>query len=930
MAMDGSVSSSNASEFRLSRRGFLEVNAKLAALAGFGAVLSAPQTAPAMMFQPSVTPAGPGGSWGDEQIFYNSDAMNCAGMRCVHKIHVRNGRILRIDTDDYGDPEDAYQCPQVRACVKGRSNKYYVYSPDRVKYPLERTGPRGSGQFKRVSWDYALNKVSTELKRIKDAYGPHAILFHPFAGAMGGVKYPALFHAVTIFNALGPVTITLSDTSVPGWVEAELGTEMLSLGQGIADFRQVGDFSNYVVYNAANPAATQFLCNNMFRLAKMKERLRERGVKVIGIDPKFTPTLSMVADEWVPIRPGTDAAMVAAMAYTVIQEGLVDNDILNRFTKGYESYEAYVLGTTRSEDPKVRQWADGVAKTPEWAEQITGIPAAKIREIALNFATKKPAAYMYGLGANRTAIGDAYLRAWLTFCFMTGNVGKPGNYASIAGGIPPMPLKYMGSFMPTTAAMLGGSTVLGILGMMNSLKTTVIPAPLIGPALNNPGMPMYANIPAPTIRGYYGVGNMAQKWAETALIQKGMQNPRIEFSCETDYILTPTAKNCDIVLPAVTTYEREDISSLLYAGAPGTIYMQKAIEPLWEAKEDLWICRELASRFGLGHIFDANPSFDMAMRNGINMARAMDKDHPTYEEMKSGKKALYKGKTMGGISLKAAYDQQINRGAPFGTPSGKFEIYSEYIERETNSPAHRNMTWVQNDFPGWRDMKVRIPAIPKYTPHWEGVGDPLTQKYPFQAINARSIRRTHTYHSNNRLIADVWGPEDAWVNARDAAAKGIKNGDMVEFFNDRARVHMRVFVTERVMPGVVILDHGKYNHIDENGIVQGGGGDALTRSEFTGSWGRGLLAALGGPAWNTMLVDFEKVADYTPDEDEWRMKYYPYSIDGEQQTVENTAGQFLQSQTWPMEKQEGKTAEANVQGYIAQGPVATQDQKQKE
>jgi len=902
----------------LTRRGFLEVNTKLAALAGFVSAFNSKANKVFAMSQPSVL-AGPGGQEGDEKIFYNSCAMNCAGMRCVQKVHVRDGRITKVTTDEIGDPEDAYQQPQVRSCVKGRANKFYVYSPDRIKYPLERTGKRGSGEFRRVSWDYALDKTANELKRIKGAYGPQSILGHFVAAAMGGIKYPALFHAVLLYNGLGPVTTTLSDTSMPGWVEGELGTEMLAVGQGIADYRQVAEYSNYVILCSVNPAATQYLCNNMFRLAKMKKRLAERGVKVVGIDPRFTPTLSIMADEWVPIRPGTDSAMVAAMAYTIIQEGLLDRDILNKFTRGYEMYEAYVLGHSDNDDAQVQRWVDGVPKTPEWAEKISGVPASKIREVAINFATKKPAAYMYGLGANRTAVGDRYFRAWLTFVFMTGNVGKPGTYASLAGSVPPAPLKYMGSFMPTTAAMFGGSTILGLIGMMRALKSVVIPAPLLAPAINNPGMPMYYNIPAPDIRGYYGVGNMVGTWPDQSKIAQAMKNPRIEFSCEVDYMLTPTARLCDIVLPAVPTYERDDISSLLYAGAPGTIYMQKAIETLWDSKEDQWICAQLGRRFGIGHIFDANPNFDQVMKNGIAMAKAMDRDHPSYEEMRSGKKALYKGKAGAGISLHAAYDQQINKGAPFGTPSGKFEIYSEYIDRETNSPNMRNMEWVQNDFPGWKDMKVRVPAIPKYTPHWEGYEDPLHQKYPIQMINTRSMRRTHTYHSNNRLIADAHGPEDVWVNASDAAAKGVKNGDIIEVFNDRARVRTKAFVTERIMPGVMTMDHGKYSHWDENGVELGGGGDALTRAEFCGSIGKGALAALGGPAWNTNLVDFVKYADATPDEDEWRMntKYYPYSIDNKPQTTETVCGQFLEDVTWPTEKEGGKTVESNVQAYEA-------------
>jgi len=176
----------------VSRRGFLEVNAKLAALAGAGsmAVSNAPKVfAMGTVGRPSVE-AGPAGQLGEERMYYNSDTLNCMGQRCVHKIYVKDGRITRVETDTEGDPWDAWECPQMRSCVKGRGKKLEVYSPDRVKYPLERTGPRGSGQFRRVSWKYALDRMASELMRIKNSYGPQAILMHSFCNIIGEQKWP--------------------------------------------------------------------------------------------------------------------------------------------------------------------------------------------------------------------------------------------------------------------------------------------------------------------------------------------------------------------------------------------------------------------------------------------------------------------------------------------------------------------------------------------------------------------------------------------------------------------------------------------------------------------------------------------------------------------------------------------------------------------
>jgi len=455
-------------------------------------------------------------------------------------------------------------------------------------------------------------------------------------------------------------------------MEGIFGPEGASMGEGMVDSRVIAENSNLVIILGSDPAVTQMTTNTMFRLLKMKKRLAQRGVKVVGIDPKLSLSLSALADEWIPIRHQTDPAMLAAMAYTIIQEGLLDKDILDRFTYGYKDFEAYVLGQAASDDPEAKRWADGVAKTPEWAEKICGVPASKIRELAIDLGTKKPAAILYGIGPGHGAIGDRHARMLTTLAFMTGNVGKPGTACwPVTFNLQPIPLKYLVPAMsPGLWWGAGGGGLAGLLGLTQLFQVNAFPAYYAGRVLNNPGEPLHYGIRIPEIRAIVDIGNLMAKWVDVNDLRRGFQNPRIEFISEIELQMTTTAKYSDIVMPVVSSYEKEDFTSLIHGFAPGSMYMQKAIEPLWECKEDYWIWHELAKRWGIGHVMEANPSFDQAMRNTIALARAVDPDHPTYEEMKSGKKALYKGK-FAGISLKAAFDNQINKGMPFGTPIRK-------------------------------------------------------------------------------------------------------------------------------------------------------------------------------------------------------------------------------------------------------------------
>lgn len=934
----------------LSRRGFLKTTSVLAGSAAFVGNLAG---LTGKTF--AQVPEGADIPKFDEETFYwASDTFNCAGMNCLHKVYVKNGRATRVSTDDTGNRDDAYGCPQVRSCPKGKGFKLRIYDPYRVKYPLERTGPRGTGQYRRVSWDYATQRVADELRRIGKQYGPHSVMVHALSGGgyAGVHMMQGMMNLLEVVPALaGPVVMPLMDTSGGELPQAILGCELGTAAQGISDFRQVAEFSNMVILSGLNPTTNTYLANNTFRLAKMRERLRERGVKVYGIDPRFNYTYTFLVDEWVPINCQTDSALYGAMIYTMIQENLIDWDYVNKFTYGWEHYQAYLLGKTDSEDPKVRRWADGVAKTPEWGEKVTGVPAAKIRQLAIEFATKKPAAFMIGAGPSRGSDGKGYYHAGITMAIVSGNVGKPGNWAGVGGGLPSMNmaslLKGAGGYMGMMFNYMSPQ-ITAFLGALPGLAIRVVPATWLGEMLLNPEKPLPFGEKAPIIRAHVVTcANPLSCWPGAPKHAKGFSHPRVEFSCIVDMTMNTTAKFCDIVLPVATSGEREDFQSLLSSGTPGSAYHAGLVKPLWESKHDGDIWAMIAQKGGIGTAWRGRADTKDVVNLAVRTARLLDPNLPSIEEMRRNpEKAVVKHPYENVVSLPPPYNAQINHGAPFGTPSGKFEIYSETLERLHSGEPMRNMWWLNNDYPGMRDMMNRVPPIPKWTDHQEGALDPQRSTYPLQHCGPASIRRAHSSWSHNAYLDDAWGPEVVWINSADAKARNIQNGDIVQVFNGRGTVQVRAFVTNRIKQGVVSIENGRWASFSgpegDGTDTTGAQGTLLRDCEFIGTMLPHALAALSNINTETSLVNVSKVANAPAFQGDPResakegghwMPSYPFSIDGVAQNIETVNADpknegFMQGATWDRERLEGKTAENNVQATITQGNQGVEEKHQ--
>jgi anaerobic dimethyl sulfoxide reductase subunit A len=724
-----------------------------------------------------------------EKIITTVCNSHCGGA-CILKAHVRDGVITRMETDD--GPE-----PQLRACLKGRAYRQRVYAPDRLQYPLLRTGSRGEGKFERISWDRALDIVAGELKRVSSTCGPAAIFLRSSAGDI-----VALHNALPIrkvLSLLGGCSTNWGFHSYEQGVFAELAT----LGTLERSSRTDLLNSRYIILWACDPANTVLGTNTSWTLAQAKER----GAKIISVDARYTDTAAAFADRWIPIVPGTDSALLIAMAHVIIKEDLLDHRMIERHTVGFDPFRDYVTGQE-----------DGVAKTPAWAEGITSVPASVIETFAREYAQTKPAALIAGLAPGRTAYGEQYHRAAITLSAMTGNVGVSGGSVGTRAWV-----------ITETGARF---TPLG--SFMNQIGNPVVKE-----------RPDFKNYLAARSRYFLGTGSVCTPKVTDALLRGKAggypddykmlfivnanfpnQSPHInksiealkklEFVVAIEQSMTSSAMWADIVLPSCTFLERNDVTrsdSGFFFG-----YQRQAIEPLAESKSHLQIARELAGKLGFSDF--ENRTEDDLLREIVGQSPIPDYDRFKQEGIHTPKKP----------EPYIAFQEEIQDPVhhPFPTPSGKIEIYSQQMAAFGD--------------PG-------LPPIPKYIETWESRNDPAAGAYPLQLITTHLRRRAHSQFDHLPWLMEIQ-IQEVEISPEDAKPRDITDGDEVRVFNDRGATLLPARVTRRIIGGVVAIPQGAWHTPDENGDDRSGSVNVLTKDEMSPG---------GGFVTNTCLVQVEKV-----------------------------------------------------------------------
>ena len=477
------------------------------------------------------------------------------GSRCELVAFVRDGKLVRIDTP-HGRPDTPTR-PRLVPCARGRAHRRLLAAPERVLTPLRRVGPRGAGECEAITWDDALDEVARRLTAARDRVGSLAVLHATGAGSITGRGFSGAPASRRFFSHWGPVTATSGNASFHcSAIAAEL-----MLGQVIpgSDRATLGD-ARLIILWGMNPAETRMGPNTAHFIAGA----RDRGARVILIDPRFTDS-GVLADQWIPIRPGTDAALAAALAYVMEAEGLVDR-FVGAHTVGYAAYQDYVLGCS-----------DDTPKTPEWAEPITGVPAGTTRLLAMDFATTKPAALLPGWGPQRTAFGEQIARAWITLACMTGNVGLRG------GGLASVGTRQ--NLIPIQALPMG--PYVSDRHVSSAAWAKAILSDTLQP---------------PVEMAYIVASNLINRSPDTNRNARALQ--RLSFVVVNEQVLTPTARYADIVLPICMDLERSDLVTS-WGHDSHLFHSQQAIAPAGDSRTDYWVFSQLAERLGIGDAYTA-------------------------------------------------------------------------------------------------------------------------------------------------------------------------------------------------------------------------------------------------------------------------------------------------------------------------------------
>jgi biotin/methionine sulfoxide reductase len=726
---------------------------------------------------------------------------------------VENGRIDTI-TPFRADPDPSpiiYGTPAA------------VHAKNRILLPHVRQGwlsgdrrdgtLRGQEKFVPVPWDKAIRLVAEEIARVRDDHGPAAI----YGGSYGWSSAGRFHHAKTqlqrMLSAAGGYTgsvMSYSYAAAQALLPRVIGdTECL---QGpVASWRDVANHAKLMICFGGVPLRNGQIINGGGGVHDMKPLLHQAaraGVRLVNISPSRGDVPADVKCEWIPIRPGTDTALMLAMAYVMITEGRVNQAFLDRYTTGFDRVRAYVLGET-----------DGVAKTPAWAAVETGVPAAAIESLARE-ASASPTMLTACWSLQRAEHGEQPYWMLITLAAMLGQIGQRGTgfgfgFGSIAG---------MGS----------SRTKLPSVGMetLPNPADSFIPVARISDMLERPGEE-------------YDYNGQRRRYPDIRMICWAGGNPfhhhqdlnrfrrawaRAETIVVNEPWWTPVARNADIVLPATTTLERDDIACS--ARDRFVLAMKQVVQPPGQARNDFDIFADVTDALGvrekftgqrdttawLHHLYGrwrvqcerlgfAPPDFATFWEEGHVEVPVPEQDRVPYEDF-----------------IREPGRNRLN------TPSGKIELFSATIDSFGYSDCPGHPTW--------------------FAPR-EYLGAQQAEQFPIHLLTAQPATRLHSQMDHVGVSKDskVSGREPLTMHPADAAKRGIAEGDVVRVFNDRGACLAGVHLSDDLLQGVAVLHTGAwYDPVD--GMCIHGNPNTLTQDVGTSRLGQ-------GPSAQSCLVQIE-------------------------------------------------------------------------
>jgi len=773
---------------------------------------------------------------------------------CISKVRIRDGVIVSVEPDDTINPgvvrDDEYLPEEVingamiqhRPCAKGYAWWKMIYDSNRLKYPMKRVGKRGEAKFERISWDEALDTIARKLVEIKGTYGPYSIMHHPYS-LWGMCSFP-------LAPWFGAGVATWQCHSTGGWDEPQIwvfGKEQQKefwagtlgeLGQDELNMFK----SKLIVLWGMNPLAT-WSGGTAYNFLRAKER----GIPIICIDPRYTPSVEVLADQWIPIRPTTDVAMMIAMANVWFKEDLCDQEFVEKWVEpeGLQRWKAYVLGIE-----------DGIDKTPQWAEGICGVPAETIEAFARLYARSKPVNLNASLTLGRQFYGENVTRAAMYLQALTGNACIPGGTAAteiglwMGGRLAPTPVvdwqRKPGPYIAPTLMELHKWAK--AIDMREKLDKGEISKEeynnMIGNAAGNP---------CPNIQMVIEEGNNhVQTLPDMNSTIRAMK--KLEFTLVwSQYAEVATARYADILLPLIhVPFEGRNnyFWGLYWSGihlANYFVYRQKCIDPPGEVRPVDWVWTQIAKRLGIVELYNPrmadvpDEKWDEAIeelhREAYEKWAATEEitllNPPSWEEFQ--KKPIFRWEMPKDPYY--PFKNDVERGEnPFrGTESGKVEFYSKVLAKGPDYLA-------TNEVPPGSGKCYGGGNLPPMAQMTMGGRDTFyskdTEKYPLLMSSPHAYYRIHSFLDNNPLLRADCYRHAVWMSVADAKARGIKDDDLVKVYNDIGEMVIPAYVTSRILPGTVAIHHGGWYKPSEDktqlmpdGIDRGGAANMLTHND---------------------------------------------------------------------------------------------------
>lgn len=563
------------------------------------------------------------------KIYRNACPRNCYDT-CSLKTWVKDDVITFVE----GAPESTFT--HGAPCVKGLSYPRRVYSPDRIKYPMVQD-VRGSGNWRRISWDEAMQRIATKMLEIKKKDGSMlGLAMTKYSGKFGVLNY-------AVEGMMSSLGYTTRFAGTPCW---PAGIDAQNYDMGDMWCNDPEDFvkAKYIIIWGANPA----WCS--MHTMKYIYQAREKGAKVVVIDPLLTQTAAK-ADLYLRVRPGSDGALALGMARHLVDKGLVDQDFVNNYSHGYPEFEAYLRNSV----------------TVEWAAEICGLSADVIRQLAEEFTAVNPATVWIGYGMQRHVNGGANVRAIDAFVAMTGNIGIEGGGARY-GHLHTWGFNYNAMLQKPPVGSIG---MPGAAGTTSEFGSAGAVAQYSDRSLNiNQTAKGILEANEPPVRMLWvACKNPFAQDFDRSKMEKAFE--KLEMVVCADQFFNETVQHADIVLPVTTAFEEWNVDASYWHY--WLSINQPAIKPMYEAKCDLEIAVLLSRTMNklepgsctFPQEFDHKRWLDQEFNDGMGKMFGIS----SWDDLLDGpKKAIL-------LSSAAWYDRK------FKTPSGKFEFKSELCEK---------------------------------------------------------------------------------------------------------------------------------------------------------------------------------------------------------------------------------------------------------